>query len=150
MIMKRKGKRFAFTISLVTCLSVHPSGVWADAVTTYRIGLSGNWWRSFYTFIVVDVTSDGLISPRYVEHDNAFGTFKSARAKWFDFPATAVRACPKGSGSWGNNEGCITSEGKSLRLHPNADKNNFRFDFKYSQNGATHEKSFEFDQLKPD
>lgn len=148
--MKRKDKRLALTISLVICLSVHASGAWAGAVTTYRISLSGNWWRSFYTFIVVDVTSNGLVSPRYVEHDNAFGTFKSAGAKWFDFPATAVRACPKGSGSWDKNDGCITSEGKSLQLPPGADKSNFRFDFKYSQNGATHEKNFTFDQLKPD
>jgi hypothetical protein len=150
MIMKRKDKRLALTISLVICLSVHASDAWAGTVTTYRISLSGNWWRSFYTFIVVDVTSNGLVSPRYVEHDNAFGTFKSAGAKWFDFPATAVRVCPKGSGSWDKNDGCITSESKSLQLPPGADKNNFRFDFKYSQNGATHEKSFTFDQLKPD
>ena len=113
---------------------------------TYKIKLGGNWWRSFYTFIVVDILDSRTVRPKYVEHDNAFGTFKPASAKWFEFPARAVRACSLDAGSWGD-QSCITSESPSITLPEGADLSRYRFDFKYEHNGSIQEKAFKYSQL---
>lgn len=119
----------------------------AAQAETYKIRLSGDCWSSSYTFLVVDVQGQ-TVKPRFVDHNNAFGTFKPASAKWFDYPATAVRACPVGSGSWGATDGCIVSEGRSITMPDGADLDDYRFDFKYKKNKAIVEYSFNFKDLK--
>lgn len=114
---------------------------------TYKLRLSGDWWSSSYTFLVVDVEGQ-TVKPRFVDHNNAFGTFKPASSKWFDYPATAVRACPLGSGSWGGSDGCLVSEGTSITLPKDVDLEDYRFDFKYKKSEAIVEYSFNFKDLK--
>ena len=97
--------------------------------------------------MVVEVFGQ-TVKPRFVDHNNAFGTFKPASSKWFDYPATAVRACPMGLGSWADSQDCLVSEGDSITLPEEADLDDFQFDFKYKKGGATTEHSFNFKDLK--
>ena len=113
---------------------------------TYKLRLSGDWWSSSYTFLVVEVDGQ-TVKPRFVDHNNAFGTFKPAKSKWFDYPAVAVRACPLGTGSWGGSDECVVSESDSITLPEGADLNEYRFDFKYEKSGATTEHSFKMKDL---
>lgn len=135
--MKRLLLPLAFALLL-------PPAAQAEA---YKLRLSGDWWASSYTFLVVDVQGQ-TVKPRFVDHNNAFGTFKPASSKWFDYPATAVRACPVGSGSWGATDGCLVSEGSSITMPEGADLDDYRFDFKYKKNEAIVEYSFNFKDLK--
>lgn len=120
-----------------------------EEVKEYKVRLSGDWWSSSYTFLVVEVVGGRIIRPRFVDHNNAFGTFKPAKAKWFDYPAIAVRACPIGSGSWGD-QSCITSESDSIEMPEGADLNSYRFDFKYKKGGGILEQSFDYRTLVND
>lgn len=115
-------------------------------VQEFKMRLSGDWWSSSYTFLGVQIYDGRVIKPRFVDHNNAFGFFKPASAKWFDYPAKAVRACPLNAGSWGDKS-CITSESDSITMPIGTDLNNYRFDFKYEKGGATLEQSFEYRNL---
>jgi hypothetical protein len=131
---------------LIALLIFAPIPALAQSTREYKVQLSGDWWSSSYTFLVVEVLNDRIIKPRFVDHNNAFGTFKPAKSKWFDYPAKAVRACPLDAGSWGDKS-CITSESDSIEMPVGTNLSNFRFDFKYEKNGATLEQSFEYKKL---
>jgi hypothetical protein len=112
----------------------------------FKMRLSGDWFSSSYTFLGARIYDGRIIQPRFVDHNTAFGFFKPASAKWFDYPAKAVRACPLNAGSWGDKS-CITSESNSITMPAGTDLNNYRFDFKYEKRGATLEHSFEYRNL---
>jgi len=131
---------------LIAALLFAPLPGLSQAIRQYKVQLSGDWWSSSYTFLVVEVINDRIIKPRFTDHNNAFGTFKPAKAKWFDYPAKAVRACPLEAGTWGD-QSCITSEGESIEMPAGTDLNKFRFDFKYEKKGALLEQSFEYRKL---
>jgi hypothetical protein len=131
---------------IIAAILFIPIPALSQAIHEYKVQLSGDWWSSSYTFLVVQVIDNRIIKPKFVDHNNAFGTFKSAKAKWFDYPAKAIRACPLDAGAWGD-QSCITSEGDSIEMPASTDLNKFRFDFKYEKNGATLEQSFEYKKL---
>jgi hypothetical protein len=144
--MSSKNAQRALVSSLLaTSLSIELP-VMAQSIMEYKVQLSGDWWSSSYTFLVVEVVDERIVKPRFVDHNNAFGTFKPAKSKWFDYPAKAVRACPIESGSWGDSS-CITSESDSIEMPTGADLDKYRFDFKYQKNGATMEQSFEYRKI---
>ena len=134
-------KRLLLTASV---LLLSPLAAQAE---TYKVRLSGDWWSSSYTFLVVEVAGQ-TVKPRFVDHNNAGGTFKPAKSKWFDYPATAVRACPVGTGSWTASDDCFVSETSSITLPKGTDLNEYRYDFKYAKGGATTELSFDFNDFK--
>lgn len=142
----RKDTVHALAMTLLSSALLIVAPAMAQSIKEYKVRLSGDWWSSSYTFLVVEVIDDRIIRPRFVDHNNAFGTFKSAKSKWFDYPAKAVRACPLEAGSWGDDS-CITSERDSIELPSGIDPSKYRFDFKYQKNGATMEQSFEYRKL---